>query len=392
MITFEEALRIVRSQRPKCSTQAIGFRDALYRILAEDIYADMNMPPFDKSAMDGFACRRADIQSPLHVVATIPAGVFPEAPINEGECMRIMTGAPVPKGADCVIMVEHTETLDDGRIRYTLPSTASNICYLGEDVRQGSQILKKGTRLLPQHLAILASAGMVKCEVYAKPRIAIFSSGDELVEPHQIPAHSQIRNSNAYQIEAQVLALGAQPDYRGILPDDKKVSLENMAKALEDNHMLLVTGGVSAGDFDFIPHALEELGVKVHFSSLAVQPGKPTLFGTWKDKFVFGLPGNPVSSFVQFELLVKPLIYSMMGHDFQTIIPMAHAGTAISRKKAERQVFIPVCIGEDGLIRPVAYHGSAHIHAYVDAHALIDLEIGQFSIKEGDLVRVRSIQ
>ncbi len=391
MITFQEAQAIISQTQPQLATERTDYREALNRILAEDIFADTDMPPFDKSAMDGYACRQDDLATPLQLVGQIPAGVSTTHVLQTGECMRIMTGAPVPAGADCVIIHEHTEVMPDGRIRFLPTSTSRNICYKGEDIRQGERILNKGERLLSQHLAILAGTGATRPLVYKRPVAGILTSGDELVEPEEKPGTSGIRNSNAYQLEGQIRSMGAFAKYLGIVPDDPQISVEMISKALHECDILLITGGVSAGDYDFIPAALEQIGVQLHFHSLAVQPGRPTLFGTWNEKFVFGLPGNPVSSFVQFELLVKPLLFRMMGHIFRPLVPLLPMGTTIQRRKTKRLAFLPVKIDEDGMVRPVEYHGSAHIQAYVLADGLISLDIGQHEIKEGDLVRVRLI-
>ena len=390
MIEFDKAHKIVLDSVNVLGTTQCDINECSGRILAEDIRSDMPMPPFDKSAVDGYACRSEDLGRNLEVIEVIPAGVEPKNEITPGKCAKVMTGGVVPEGADTVIMVEDTETVSDTSIRFTGAKTSANICYLGEDIRKGQVVLKKGTLIKPQEIAVLASVGIANVPVYKQPLVGIISTGNELVEPHLKPASSQIRNSNAYQLSAQVSGAGAVPEYFGIALDTEDSTRALITKAVEKCDVVLLTGGVSMGDFDYVPKVLDELGIAIRFKSIAVQPGRPTVFATKDGQYLFGLPGNPVSSFVQFELLVKPLLYGLMGHDFKPPVLRIPMGETFERRKARRKSFIPVTI-RSGKVYPVEYHGSAHIHSYIFADGMVAVEIGKSKLAEGEMVDVRQI-
>lgn len=393
MIKFEEAFEIVQNAaKSTFSTESVYFIESLGRILAQDIFSDVNMPPFDKSAMDGYACRKEDIHNELEIIEVLPAGKIPQKTVGINQCIKIMTGAIIPQGADCVIMVEHTELTADGKVRYNLEKTNSNICYFAEDIKNGDLVLEKGIEIKPQHIAVMASVGLTEPLVYAKARVGIVSTGDELVEPNLTPGPSQIRNSNAYQLITQVLRAGAIPHYLGITEDSEQATFTTISRALEENDIVLITGGVSMGDFDFVPEIMMEVGVDIKFRSIAVQPGKPTIFGTFSEnKFIFGLPGNPVSSYTQFELLVRPLLQKLMGISKLPVNLRLPMGAAYKRRKSERKSFIPINISRDGKVYPVEYHGSAHIHSYVFADGITSIELGKEKLEIGEMVDVRQI-
>jgi molybdopterin molybdotransferase len=390
MILFEEALEIVTGAARQLSASAVPLVQAHGRILAQDIYADMDMPPFDKSAVDGYACRRADLDKPLEVIEIIPAGVVPAKMISPGTCSKLMTGGMMPQGADMVIMVEETELAGENTIRFTGAKSADNFCLTGEDIRENDLVLKSGTLLRPQHIAILASVGCVEPLVYNQPVVGVLSTGDELVEPHIKPAPSQIRNSNAAQLIAQIDTIGAKPQYFGIVADTLEDTRKAIEGAINNCNILLISGGVSMGDFDYVPQVLRESGFEVLFKSIAVQPGRPTVFARKGNTFLFGLPGNPVSSFVQFELLVKPLIFAMMGSKYAPTQIVMSMGTTYTRRNTKRKSFFPVLI-KQGKVFPVDYNGSAHIHSYVEAQGIVPVEIGKTTIAEGELTDVRLI-
>lgn len=390
MIAFDDAFKIVTNSAVVMGTEQVLLSNALYRVLAMDVHSDMDMPPFDKSAVDGFACRKEDIDGELQVLEIIPAGKQPEKAIVKGTCSKVMTGGVVPAGADAVIMVEDVEETGDHTIRFVKDKTNTNICYAGEDIRKQDLVLKKGTLIRPQEIAVLASVGVARPEVYRQPVVGIISTGDELVEPEEKPGPSQIRNSNAMQLMSQVKAAHAVPTYFGIAGDNEKSTRKIITEALAGADIVLLTGGVSMGDFDYVPKVLQELGITIQFKSIAVQPGRPTVFGTKEGKYLFGLPGNPVSSFVQFELLVKPLIYRLMGTNYEPKILEMPMGTDFSRRKAKRKSFMPVTV-KDGKAWPVEYHGSAHIHSYIFADGIVSVEIGQTQIEKGATVHVRQV-
>ncbi len=390
MIIFEDAYKLVLNSAIIVENEYVDLNESLSRILAEDVISDINMPPFDKSAMDGYACRKEDIHNELQIIEVIPAGKVPVKRIKKNLCSKIMTGAMVPEGADCVLMVEHTEDISKNKIKFIKESTKNNIAYASEDVKHGDIVLKKGSKIKAQHIAVMASVGYVKPCVAKKIRVGIISTGDEIVEPDIKPGLSQIRNSNAYQLIAQVEQAGAIPDYIGIAKDDEESSYKMIVDAFSRNQLVLLTGGVSMGDFDFIPKILDELNIDTKFKTIAIQPGKPTVFGIIGKQFVFGLPGNPVSSFNIFELLVKPLLNKMMGANFHSLEIKMPFGKEYKRKKSLRKSFIPVKIS-GGNVWPLEYHGSAHIFSFSEADGIVSIPIGKTIIKKGEIVDVRQI-
>jgi len=391
MISFDEALNIVSGINVRLTAENVDFRESCQRVLAENVLSDIEMPPFDKSAVDGYACRKSDILNELEVIEVIPAGKVPEKEIGKNQCSKIMTGAPIPKGADAVMMVEDVEELSENRIKYRKDKVKENICYRGEDIKKGEIVVKSGTIIKPQHIAVMATAGCVVPLVYRKIKIAVISTGDELVEPEIKPTFSQIRNSNAYQLLSQAINTGAEAEYIGIAMDTEESLRNIISKAFDQADIVLLTGGVSMGDFDYVPKILAEFGVDLKFKSIAVQPGRPTLFGTKGEQFIFGLPGNPVSSFVQFELLVKPLIYKLSGNNYSPVKIRIPLGEDYLRKRSDRLSIVPARIQEDGAVYPLEYHGSAHINSLSEAHGLIFIPIGQTIIRKGDLADVRLI-
>jgi len=399
MILFEDALKTVLSQEMHPAVEHVSLSDSLGRILAEDIFSDLDMPPFDKSAVDGYACMISDFPEPatgvqnvveLVISETIAAGSVPKNVVSPGQCSKIMTGAMIPPGADCVIMVEDTEQIGESRVRINRKQIVKNICYRAEDIKMGDRVLQKGMQVSPAHIAVLAGVGAVNPLVARLPRVGIISTGDELVEPGITPGLAQIRNSNAWQLEAQVKALPARPSYYGIVGDTGHGMRKTIDLALDENEVVLLTGGVSMGDFDFVPAVMEEAGVEILFKSIAIQPGKPTVFGHRNKTYIFGLPGNPVSSFVLFEMLVKPFLLRMMGCSMDPVTLTLPIGTDYSRRKSGRKSMIPVIIRNEAAF-PVEYHGSAHINAYSVANGIMILEIGTTTIKKGEQVHVRPL-
>lgn len=389
MITFDEALARVLTKTPELPTERVYLENAMGRILAEDVRADVDMPPFDKSAMDGYACRRADLgTAQLRIIEEIAAGASPTHAVRPGTCARILTGAPLPEGADCVVMQE--QTLREGDcVRMTSTKTADNICRKGEDVRAGDTILRAGMRIDAALVAVLAAVGLTEPLVSRRPRVTVLATGNELVEPSVVPAAAQIRNSNGPQLFAQALSTGALLTYGGILPDDEAALLQAIGAATEQADVLLLSGGVSTGDFDLVPTVLERLGYAFEFDSVAMQPGRPTVYARKGSVACFGLPGNPVSTFLVFELLVRPYLYKLMGHEFVPCTFQARLSRALHRKNAERQSTVPVRMTALDEVEPVDYHGSAHILALCHADGLVTLPIGVAGFEKGDIVRVR---
>ncbi len=392
MISYESAISKVLDVVLEPTSEKVELLHSLNRVLAKDVIADINMPPFDKSAMDGYACRRADLHQPLEVIEVIPAGVFPEKTIAQLQCAKIMTGAPIPLGADCVIKVEETSPCGENRISFTGSKTNNNISYQAEDITKGQVVVPKGIAIQPRHIAMMASMGYTHPEVYIKPRACVFSTGNELVEPEVLPINSQIRNGNASQIISQLQQIGISANYGGIISDDEETSERKILEVMNTSDIIILSGGVSMGDFDFIPSVLKKIGFNCVFDSIAVQPGKPTTFWNMNNKWCFGLPGNPISSLVQTELLVKPFIFKFMGcrqpslPSFQMPIK-----TDFSIPKRDRKSLVPVSFEADGTVLPISYHGSAHISAMVNAQGLMIVDEHTTYIPKESLVHVRLI-
>ena len=390
MISIEEAYELVTGAVVDLGSEQVELTDALHRVLAEDVISDVDMPPFDKSAMDGYACRHANLAQPLQIIETIAAGQYPKKTVEQGQCSAIMTGAPVPEGADCVIKVENTWLDENGHVIFTGTPGKSNISFKAEDVTIGELLVAQGTFLEPQHIAVLAATGYARPKVALKPHVAVISTGDEIVEPHEKPGMSKIRNSNAYQLLAQAEICGATATYMGIARDTEDETFQLIGKALKEHDVVILSGGISMGQFDFIPGVFERLGVEILFQTLAVQPGKPTVFGKLGTKRIFGLPGNPVSAFNTFELLVRPYLRQAMGAAEGWKIVRLAMGRDFTRRRSERDSFIPVLVSE-GKVFPKEYHGSGHIHALTDAFGFIRIPRGTTELKEGEWVDVRQI-
>lgn len=390
MIAFDEALNLMLADARPLGVEKVALAEGLGRVLAEDIFSDLDMPPFDKSAMDGFACRRADLPGPFKVIEDIPAGRMPEKAIAPGEAARIMTGAPLPQGADCVFILEDSAE-EDGQVRFTARNTSDNYCRCGEDLQTGACVLNKGECLGAAHLAILATVGAVEVAVAKRPRLGIIATGSELVEASAKPHGAAIRNSNSPQLLAQAAQCGVQARYYGIAPDTPEATRAAIAQAQAECDVVVLSGGVSSGDFDFVPQALADCGYHFLFDSVAMQPGRPSVFGSDGRSWCIGLPGNPVSTYIIFELMLKPFLYRLMGHDFKPRIVRAKLAGGTARKKAARQSSLPVRFVDSGTVELIEYHGSAHIGAMTQADGLITMPVGCLEIKAGAEVDVRSL-
>ena len=315
MLSFEQARDKILENVAPTSVETVDLLDAAGCVIAENIVAPWAMPQWDNSAMDGFAVRAADCSQPteLEVVGYIPAGVAPEQRLKPGTAIRIMTGAPVPEGADAVIPIEDTQDGEEkvGILEAVVPG--QHIRVQGEDVRAGEMIIAAGTLLRPAEVGMLASFGKTSISVYRRPRVAIVSTGDELVEPGTTPAMGQIINSNSFSLAAAIKEAGALPVIVGIARDDLESHRKVLAEGLKAD-ALITSAGVSAGDRDLVRDVLGELGVEQLFWKINIKPGRPTAFALSGDKPVFSLPGNPVSAMITFEELVRPALLKMMGH------------------------------------------------------------------------------
>lgn len=312
-----EALRVILASIARRDVECVRLERSLSRVLGEDIKANRDLPPYDVSAMDGFAVRSTDVaQIPvtLQVIEDIKAGDMPTRIVHAGQCARIMTGAPVPQGADAVIRVEATQMVSASSVQIGYAAGAGNdIRPQGESMRNGDVLLAKGTEITPGVIGVLATAKAAQFAVFRRPSVAILSTGNELegmgdpVDPNKIP------DSNAYALMAQVQALGIEPVLLGIARDDP-VDLERYLRLGLQYDVLLVSGGSSVGVHDYVRPTIEKLGVQMKFWRVAIRPGHPLAFGLTSASAVFGLPGNPVSSMVCFEEFVVPALRQMMGH------------------------------------------------------------------------------
>ncbi|MRR19276.1 molybdopterin molybdenumtransferase MoeA [bacterium] len=391
MITFEEAFRIVSEAAFRIGKEEVKINEAAGRALAVPVKSDMDMPPWNKSAVDGFACRHVDLGLELTVIETVAAGVMPSKKVVPGTCVRIMTGAAVPEGADYVFMLEDSAEKEAGRVRFTGRPGNDNIAKAAEDCFSGQTVLKAGRHIKPQDIAVMAAVGATTVTVSNRVKVGVISTGNELVEPDKIPAAAQIRNSNSSQLMAQVARAGATGRYYGIARDEEASIEKLLRKALDENDVVLISGGVSFGDYDLVPKVMRTLGLTIHFDQVAMQPGKPLTFCTGEKKAVFGLPGNPVSTFVQFEVMVRPFIDRMAGvvaEEPRMLMPLA---ADYSRKRAERLAWIPFTVTPAGEALPLEYHGSGHITALTGAWGLITIPRGQSWIQKGEMVNVRQI-
>ncbi|MBI5245347.1 MAG: molybdopterin molybdotransferase MoeA [Elusimicrobia bacterium] len=390
-IPFEEALDIVRRSAAPLEAEKVPLALALGRVLRQDVVSDMAMPPFDKSAMDGFACRRSDLPGPFEVVETIPAGRPPTRTLAQGQAAKIMTGAMLPEGADCVFVVEEAEALPDRRVRHSGRKTADNICRKGSDVSPGQLLVAAGARITPKAVSSLALAGCVEPLVSRKPVVGVLATGDEIVAPSERPGGAQIRDTNSIQTLCQAAQCGCDTRSYGIVRDDAAAISAALARGAAECDVLIVTGGVSMGDFDLVPGALREAGFELLFEKVAAQPGKPTVFGRRGASFVFGMPGNPVSCFIVFEFLVKELLARMTGLSERPAGARLPLAAAVRRSRADRLARIPVRVTPAGLAEAVPYHGSAHVTSLAGADGVISMPVGVASLEEGDLVDVRPI-
>ncbi len=391
MTQLHNALKIIRTQSRPIGIELISVSESLNRILAEDIFSDINIPPFNKAKMDGFACRRVDLPGPFKVVDEIPAGKVSSFIIGEGECARIMTGAPVPEGADTVIIIEKNETQPDGSILFTSDHTDSNVCLIGEDVMKGETVLKEGTLIRPQDIAVLASVGKDKIKVYSMPGVSVISTGTELIEHDNVPVGGQIRNINGLQMLAQLSGIGINASYQGIVSDNKELIQKSIEEALESNDVVFISGGVSIGDYDLIPQTVLEMGFEISITSIDIKPGRHTILAVRDNKYILGFPGSPVASFVQMELLGKTLLYNLMGHHKELKKYKVIFIDDFERKNSDRLEFLPVLISDTGKAKLIPYNSSGHIHAISRANALMEIPIGVKTVEKGDMVCIRPL-
>lgn len=402
MISIEEALALIAPHARPLRPLSLSIADALDCVLAEEVASDVDSPPHDKSIVDGYAVRAADFAPgrELTVVEEVMAGAVPQRTVIAGSATRIMTGAPLPEGADGVVMVEQTEAVADqsplGKVvlRTDRVTSGQNIMRRASSMSRGETVLSAGHRLRPLEIGLLAEVGRTEVRVVRQPSVAVLSTGNELVPPCQAPSAGQIRNSNGAMLFACVQQAGAKAIELGIGRDDHDALTQLMSEGLTHD-VLLVSGGVSAGVLDLVPGVLAELGVRQVFHKVAVKPGKPIWFGVLENgeetKLVFGLPGNPVSSLVCFELFVRPALAALSGRGFGAR-PTVSARLASSfEQRGERVTYFPATVTEDGDVRsaePLPWKGSGDLRSLASANGLIRFPAGTRRFEPGETVEV----
>ena len=383
MLPIERGLEIVMSaarsdDRPdRMPVESVPLRDSVRRILRDDVLSDADSPPFDKAIRDGFAVRVEDLDSipvVLSVVGESRAGLAADVTVERGQCCEIMTGAPLPAGSNAVVMVENTERVSPNSVRI-LRGVRENEGLLrrGAEARQGELILRSGRRIGLADLGLLAGNGKSTVLVSAKPSVAVIATGDELVEVEETPKPDQIRNSNSYTICAQVEEAGARPTALGIARDDLDDLRRKICQGLEQD-ILIVSGGVSVGKYDLVEKVFAEFGVEVLFDKIAMKPGKPTVFGHRGQTYVFGLPGNPISTMVAFHMFVRPLILFLLKAENTAPKVLEAKLEAPAKCDPERAALVPALVRFDGgqyWIRPAPWKGSSDLVGLSRANALI---------------------
>ena len=401
MLSFEAArtrvieIMALRASAPKSENIDLGEApsEAVGRILAENIIADRNYPPFNRSIRDGFAARAADTVATgakLKLVGESRAGVAFAGTIGERECVRILTGAPVPRGANTVMMQEHTRTEGDHIIFEHAAHPGQHYVLAGAEARIGEVMVPRGTRLSYAELAMAAEVGRAALPVFRRPRVSIVSTGDELVGVDQTPGPFQIRNTNNISLAAQVALAGGEPAIAGSARDEASELRARIERSL-DADMLVVSGGVSVGKYDMVEQALRDLGAEFFFDAVAIRPGKPVVFGWCKGKPVFGLPGNPVSTMVTFELFVTPAIEILSGFRPQ---PPPFFKARLSHPVDEKGAiahFLPARVtwlGGVATVEVLLWEGSGDIGAIVRGNCYLVVHESQLHLEAGEWVDV----
>ncbi len=398
MITVEKALQSIFLNFHPLGLEKVNILDARERVIGEDVFATRNIPPADNSAMDGYAVRHIDTKGAtrvnplrLQVIEEIPTGKVPQKSLKKGAASRIMTGAIIPGAADAVVRQEDTKKIGKTVIIYTSVKEGQDIRLTGEDVQKEELVISQGNVVSPAQIGMLASLGRPFVSVYQKPRVAILATGDELVDIENDPPPAKIVNSNSYSLAAQVMECGAIPLILGIVRDKKSELHEKFKTALAAD-LIISSGGVSVGDFDFVKDILGEIGNTMHFWQVAMRPGKPLAFGAIKGIPLFGLPGNPVSAMVSFEQFVRPYLLKMQGHTKifrQTIKAVSNQEI---RKEAGVKHFIRAIVKKKKnqyMAAITGDQGSGILKSMVLANALIVLKENETKVKKGDPVTVQ---
>ncbi len=389
LISVEQAIEKILSQAvPVEETEIVDILDALNRVLAEDLHSTIDVPGYDNSAMDGYAVRSEDCQAAaneLPVSQRIPAGQV-GAPLEPGTAARIFTGAPVPEGADAVVMQERCQQDGDMVVINTVVKAGSNVRRAGEDIKNGSVVLQAGKRLRAQELGLLASVGLAEFKVKRKLKVAIFFTGDEIIAPGQPLAAGQIYNSNRYTLRGLLQTAGCEIIDLGIVPDTLEATVDVLKQAAESADLVITSGGVSVGEEDYVRIALEQLG-ELSMWRIAMKPGKPVAFGKVDDTPFMGLPGNPVSVFVTFLLFARGLILKMQGAE-NGLAKRVSVIADFDWPKIKRQEYLRVrLLQKDGQVVAQTYphQGSGVLSSASWADGLVEVAIDT-EIKKGDTV------
>ena len=372
MLRFEDARRVVEEQAAKVQprgTEELGLLESVGRVLAESICADRDFPPFPRSARDGYALRAADLRqvpTHLHVIGEIKAGAEPgDIPqqVEPGQAAAIMTGAPAPAGADAVVMVEYTRRNGTRVEILRAAAPGENIVAQASEARKDQSLLSPGSLMDEAAIAVAASVGRRRVKVFQKPRVAVLATGDEIVDIEAQPGPTQIRNSNTYSLAAQLLQAGADPVLLPVAPDERHRLRELIQEGLQSD-LLLLAGGVSMGQYDLVEEILADLGAEFFFTGAEIQPGRPIVFGRAGNKYLFGLPGNPVSTMVTFELFARPMIESLMGLQPRKLIFLHAQLKKEVKTKTGLKRFLPAVLSgefERAEVELAGWHGSGDI-------------------------------
>ena len=392
-LTFEDARSCVLAnvsgaRRQPLDVERVPLLDACGRVLAEPIEADRDYPPVPRSARDGFAVRAADLPGALRIVGEVRAGESFQGRVERGTAVEIMTGAPVPEGADAVVMIEHCTVTGDTVSTDRSPSTGDNVSAQGSEARAGGILLEPGQRIDYAGIALLAAVGRSQVSVFRRLRVAILATGDEIVPIEAHPAAHQIRNSNSYSIAAQVARAGAIPVILPVARDEFESTGELVGSGLQCD-LLLVAGGVSAGKYDLVEKVLAQAGAEFYFDRVKIQPGQPLVFGSVQGKFFFGLPGNPGSTMLTFELFARAAIELLSGQN-EANLPLTLSRLCHDfRQKRGLTRFLPALLSADGShVSPIAWRGSSDVPSLARANAFLVTEPERETWNAGDLIRV----
>lgn len=379
----------VSELRSTPAAEDVSLFDAAGRVLAEQAVADRDYPTLPRSVRDGFAIRAADLPGEFHVVGEVRAGeIFTGGDVGPREAVEIMTGAPMPRGADCVVMVEHCRKTDSKMETDRVLKSGDNFNPQASEASADAVLMEPGTRLRFAEIALLATIGHDHVRVYRQPQVAILSTGDEIVDVGDAPLDYQVRNSNVEALAVQVSQAGAIPVVLPIARDLYEPTRRLIEQGLESD-MLLMSGGVSAGKYDIVERVLSDVGAEFYFDRVLIQPGQPLVFGRARGKFFFGLPGNPASAMITFEVFGKAALELLSGQS-ETTLPLLYSKLATDfRTKSGLTRFLPARLNADGSeITPVRWSGSGDVPALARANAFLVTEPDRETWTAGDLIRV----